>query len=200
MTVHGSHGDQVMDVALRCGPAWTDDHVRRVTALASRLGFIAIHLPSGVAAAYQHALVEELVNSGSDLMIVTDSIDAGLEAANPNVVHGFDLDQVRQVRARLDSGDDASPLIVELPLSIGRTRNEAVARADLEPLFAGEQHPEQSGIFGTFEEAQVQVMDLARAGAEVLLISVPYSEDIADLLAQVRALFVGPSVNLVSQP
>jgi hypothetical protein len=48
-----------------------------------------------------------------------------------------------------------------------------------------------SGVFGTFEQAQQQVLALARAGAEVLLVTVPDELDVADVLAQVRALVVG---------
>ena len=193
MVLQGIQDSQIMDIALRCGSTWTCEQIRHVTALASRLGFIAVHLPSGLDSDTQQRLVEELVNSGCDLMIVTDSLDLA-----PNVVHGFDLVKVKALRERLDAVGDTSPLIVDLALAIGRTRNEAVARASLEPSFSGPEHPENSGIFGTFEEGQIQVMELARAGAEVLLLSLPLCEDMADLLAQVRALVVGPSVNLVA--
>jgi len=193
MVLQGIQDSQIMDIALRCGPTWTLEQIRHVTALASRLGFIAVHLPNGLDSDTQQKLIEELFNSGCDLMIVTDSLDVA-----PNVVRGFDLVQVKALRERLDAAGDTSPLIVDLALAIGRTRNEAVARASLEPSFSGPEHPEISGIFGTFEEGQVQVMELARAGAEVLLLSLPLCEDMADLLAQVRALVVGPSVNLVA--
>ena len=36
-----------------------------------------------------------------------------------------------------------------------------------------------------------QVLALARAGAEVLLVTVPHERDVADLLAQIKALVVG---------
>ena len=86
-----------------------------------------------------------------------------------------------------------------MPVSIGRTYNEAVARADRDPRFVGEAHPQASGIFGTFEQAQEQVLALARAGAEVLLVTLPYELDIADLLAQVKALVVGATPALFQQ-
>jgi alkanesulfonate monooxygenase SsuD/methylene tetrahydromethanopterin reductase-like flavin-dependent oxidoreductase (luciferase family) len=80
---------------------------------------------------------------------------------------------------------------VAIPISIGRTYNEAVARADRDERFVGDAHPRESGIFGTFEQAQEQVLELARAGAEVLLVTVPHELDVADVLAQVKALVVG---------
>jgi 4-hydroxy-3-methylbut-2-en-1-yl diphosphate synthase IspG/GcpE len=55
------------------------------------------------------------------------------------------------------------------------------------------------GIFGTFEQAQEQVLELARAGAEVLLVTVPDEQDIADVLAQVRALVVGATPALLER-
>ena len=72
-------------------------------------------------------------------------------------------------------------------------------RSDRDPRFVGEAHPQESGIFGTFEQAQEQVLALARAGAEVLLVTLPYELDIADLLAQVKALVVGATPALFQQ-
>ena len=106
---------------------------------------------------------------------------------------------MRAARAELDEQEDSRPLIVAVPISIGRTFNEAVARADRDPRFVGDAHPRESGIFGTFEEAQQQVLSLARAGAEVLLVTVPQELDIADVLAQVKALVVGATPVLFDQ-
>jgi len=41
------------------------------------------------------------------------------------------------------------------------------------------------------------VLALARAGAEVLLLTVPHEQDVADVLAQVRALVVGATPALL---
>ena len=119
------------------------------------------------------------------MVVVDDGAD------NVGIVRRNDPDLVRQARAALDDLEDARPLIVAVPISIGRTYNEAVARADRDPRFVGEAHPRESGIFGTFEQAQEQVLELARAGAEVLLVTVPHELDVADVLAQVKALVVG---------
>jgi hypothetical protein len=78
--------------------------------------------------------------------------------------------------------------------------NEAVARADREPRFAGDRHPRVSGIFGTFEQAQEQVLALARAGADGLVVDVPVELDFADVLAQVKALVVGATPALLAHP
>ena len=100
-------------------------------------------------------------------------------------------------RARLDAGSVTRPLQVAVPISLGRTMNEAIARADREPRFAGVRHPRHVGIFGTFEQAQEQVLALARAGADDLVLDVPIARDVADVLAQIRALVVGATLQLL---
>jgi hypothetical protein len=87
-----------------------------------------------------------------------------------------------------------------VPISVGRTLSEAIARADLEPRFQGEHHPQRSGIFGAFEDAQEQVLALARAGADGLVLDIPLERDVADVLAQVRALVVGAAPRLLKAP
>lgn len=88
---------------------------------------------------------------------------------------------------------------VAVPLAIGRTRSEAVARADRDPRFVGDRHPEVSGIFGTFEQAQQQVLALAEAGADRLIVTLAHELDVADLLAQTRALVVGATPALLAK-
>jgi len=78
--------------------------------------------------------------------------------------------------------------------------SEAIARADREPRFTGDRHPSEVGIFGTFEQAQEQVLALARAGADDLVLDVPLEQDVADVLAQIRALVVGATPELVHAP
>jgi alkanesulfonate monooxygenase SsuD/methylene tetrahydromethanopterin reductase-like flavin-dependent oxidoreductase (luciferase family) len=164
------------------------------TMLASRLGYLAVHIPYSTEHPIPSESIDELVDAAGTMMVV---LDEGTDSVG--VVRRFDLDAVRRARAELDSLEDASPLIVAVPISIGRTSTEAVARADREPLFTGDAHPQNSGIFGTFEQAQQQVLDLAQAGAEVLLVTVPEEEDIADVLAQVKALVVGATPALFNQ-
>ncbi|HOZ59858.1 MAG TPA: hypothetical protein PKY70_16870, partial [Nakamurella multipartita] len=111
-----------------------------------------------------------------------------------------DPESVAAERVRLDREGSSRPLQVMVPISIGRTMSEAVARADLEARFAGDRHPRAVGIFGTFEQAQEQVLALARAGAEDLVLDVPLERDVADVLAQIRALVVGATPELVNAP
>ena len=107
------------------------------------------------------------------------------------VLHTADPEAVRR-QAGLD-------VTVAVPLAIGRTRSEAVARADRDPRFVGDRHPEVSGIFGTFEQAQQQVLALAEAGASRLIVTLAHELDVADLLAQTRALVVGATPALLAK-
>jgi hypothetical protein len=96
------------------------------------------------------------------------------------------------------------PVIAALPASVGRTWNEAAARAGRDPRFAAgggiavaggmagaDEDTWQSGLFGTYEQAQAQVLELAAAGADGLRVTVPDEAEVADLLAQVRSVVAG---------
>ena len=179
--------EALLDLALMLPNDLSDDRALLVARLAGRLGFSAVHLafdPAHDTVDAEH--LDRLIDAADPAMVVLDD-----GAATVGIVRRNDPALVRDARAALDSQDDARPLIVAVPISIGRTVNEAVARADREPTFTGDAHPRESGIFGTFEQAQEQVLALAEAGAEVLLLTVPMEADIADVLAQVRALVVG---------
>jgi len=174
----------LLDLALML-PADAEAADRELQArLAGRLGYLAVHVPAELAV--EGDALDRLIAAADPAMVITDD-----GAATPGVVRRNDPALVRAARAELDRAGDGHPLIVAVPISIGRTFNEAVARADRDPRFVGDAHPRESGIFGTFEQAQEQVLALARAGAEVLLVSVPQELDVADILAQVRALVVG---------
>ena len=154
--------------------------------LAGRLGYFAVHVPVAAGDNLPPEAIETLIEAADPAMLV---IDDG--AITEGIVRRNDPALVRAARATLDAREDNRPLIVAVPISIGRTFNEAMARADRDPRFVGDAHPSVSGIYGTFEQAQEQVLDLARAGAEVLLVTVPHELDVADILAQVKALVVG---------
>ncbi len=113
----------------------------------------------------------------------------------PGLVHGLDVEAVRAARSAIQGG----PVVVELSVAIGRTMNEAVARADRDPRFRGSAHPRECGLFGPFEQAQKQVLELARAGATQLRVVLADELDVADLLAQVRALTVGATPALLER-
>ena len=212
-----STSEQLLDLALLLNPGYDPKRRAHVAMLAARLGYIAVHVPvrtesapsssssSGDASRalesgelesgeLESGELDQLVQAAAPAMVV---LDDGTE--RPGVVRRNDPELVRKARAQIDAVEDARPLIVAVPISIGRTRNEAVARAARESRFAGDRHPSVSGIFGTFEQAQDQVLELARAGAEVLLVDIPDDVDVADVLAQVRALVVGATPALLDR-
>jgi hypothetical protein len=184
--------DQLLELALMLHPEHdraTREHLAR---LAGRLGYVAVHVPVGCPLTPDE--LETLVVAADPARVIVD-----VERDEPGRVRSADVAVVQRARRDLDVAGDPRRLVVDVPISIGRTRNEAVARADREPRFAGEAHPERCGVFGTFEQAQVQVLGLAHAGADVLLVTVPDERDVADVLAQVKALMVGATPALFRQ-
>lgn len=185
--------DQLLDLAIMVRPDADAAERELVARLAGRLGYFAVHVAASVPLSTQE--LEQLMAAAEPAMVVID------EAADVlGVVRVNDPELVQRVRMDLDQLEDHRPLIVAVPLSIGRTYSEAMARADREPRFVGDADPRVSGIFGTFEQAQEQVLALARAGAEVLLVTLPHELDIADLMAQVKALVVGATPALRDRP
>ena len=184
--------EQILALALMLNPAHDRASQAHMARLAGRLGFIACHLPLGEDATLSASDMEVLISAAEPALLVIDhGTSSDDEVDVVGIVRTADPKVIRRARARLDEGEDNRPLIVAVPISIGRTMNEAVARADLDPRFVGDAHPRVSGIFGTFEQAQEQVLAIAQAGAEVLLVTVPDERDVADVLAQTRALVVG---------
>jgi alkanesulfonate monooxygenase SsuD/methylene tetrahydromethanopterin reductase-like flavin-dependent oxidoreductase (luciferase family) len=105
-----------------------------------------------------------------------------------------------RVRLACDRGarDPASlGLALEIPVSIGRTVAEARARAEAEPLFLVAGPPQEVGIFGTLEQCQERVIELAHAGVTDLRCVVPNSPDVHDVIAQLTAIAIG-TVDLLS--
>jgi alkanesulfonate monooxygenase SsuD/methylene tetrahydromethanopterin reductase-like flavin-dependent oxidoreductase (luciferase family) len=91
------------------------------------------------------------------------------------------------------AGRDPASLGValEIPVSIGRTTAEAQARAEMESLFEVTGPPQEVGIFGTLEQCQERVIDLAHAGVTDLRCVVPNSPDVHDVIAQLTAIAIG---------
>ncbi|MGY1815503.1 hypothetical protein [Blastococcus sp. SYSU D00820] len=83
-------------------------------------------------------------------------------------------------------------IAVALGVSIGRTMSEAEARA-LRDLHLADPAARGSALFGTFEDAQEQVLQLAAAGVGFLRLNFADEHDVADLLAQFRAVVTGPT-------
>ena len=107
--------------------------------LAGRLGYVAVHLPLPASGVVDPALVERLIEAAEPAMVVVD--DGG---ENPGIVRRNDPLLVAAARAALDAAEDSRPLVVAVPLSIGRTYNEAVARADRDQRFVDDAHPQAS--------------------------------------------------------
>ena len=165
-----------------------------IASMTGRLGFATLHLADVPPSEF----FERLVDAAAPALVIVD-VDTDATAAI-GVVRVNDPAAVAAERARLDAQGSTRPLQVAVPISIGRTMSEAIARADREPRFTGDRHPSEVGIFGTFEQAQEQVLALARAGADDLVLDVPLEQDVADVLAQIRALVVGATPELVHAP
>jgi hypothetical protein len=84
----------------------------------------------------------------------------------------------------------ADQLVVELPVSIGRTRAEAAARATT--WFSEIGDPQMHGLYGTLEECQDRVAELAAVGVSALACVLP-EHDVADVIAQLSAVRVSSS-------
>lgn len=159
---------------------------------------IAVELPARVAVALRTDL-GDLRAANVQLSARADDEAAGLDAAGL-VVHSTDrtatqalLSTLAERRATAGLSATDLPLTVSLPVSIGRTMSEAEARALRDRNLADPDELRAGGLFGTFEDAQRQVLALRRAGADVLRVTLADEHDVADLLAQVRALAVGPT-------
>ena len=181
---------QLLSLAVVLPPGLPPAQALAIATMAGRLGFSAVHLHD----AAETGDLDRLTAAAAPALVVTDFPAGALGLVRTN-----DPGLVAEVRAELDAAGETRPLLVVVPVSIGRTLSEATARADLEPRFA-ERHPRAVGIFGTFEEAQDQVLALARAGADGLVLDVPLAHDVADVLAQIRALVVGATPELIDAP
>ena len=85
-------------------------------------------------------------------------------------------------------------------MSVGRTTAEASARADADEVFRIIGHPERQGLFGTLEECQATAARLAHLGAAELVCYLPWTGDLPDVLAQLRAIAVGAGVLRHGEP
>ncbi len=139
-------------------------------------------------------------------VVIRDLADlpAALQVADDIVLpawHIADLETAAdEVRAEAtEAGRDPSTLGVAalLPVSIGRTQAEAVARVAADPVFTVVGDPAAVGIFGTLEECQDRVIALAHAGITDLRCIVPATLDVHDVIAQLTAITVGTTDVLV---
>jgi hypothetical protein len=83
------------------------------------------------------------------------------------------------------------PVAVELSTSIGRTVAEATARLDSDHRLRDRRDPRRGGLFGTLEQCQARVAELARAGVTEVRCWLPDTPDVHDVIAQLSAVKVG---------
>jgi alkanesulfonate monooxygenase SsuD/methylene tetrahydromethanopterin reductase-like flavin-dependent oxidoreductase (luciferase family) len=115
--------------------------------------------------------------------------DAVLPAsAAPGVAaHVADL---RAVCERAGRDPRSIGVALELPVSLGRTTAEVRARA-ADPIFDLVGQPHDVGLFGTLEQCQERVIELAHAGVTDLRCVIPSSADVHDVIAQLTAVAIG---------
>jgi alkanesulfonate monooxygenase SsuD/methylene tetrahydromethanopterin reductase-like flavin-dependent oxidoreductase (luciferase family) len=100
----------------------------------------------------------------------------------------------RQVQRACERGERAPETLgiaLEVPVSIGRTVAEAEAREESEPMFEILGPPSEVGVFGTLEQCQERVIQMAHAGVTDLRCVLPNSPDIHDVIAQLTAMVIG---------
>jgi alkanesulfonate monooxygenase SsuD/methylene tetrahydromethanopterin reductase-like flavin-dependent oxidoreductase (luciferase family) len=101
------------------------------------------------------------------------------------------VDQVHDACGRNGRDVDSIGIAVVVPVSIGRTTAEASARADTDDRLRRVGDPRQVGVFGTLEQCQERVIELAHAGVTDLRCVVPNAPDMPDVLAQLTAIAIG---------
>jgi alkanesulfonate monooxygenase SsuD/methylene tetrahydromethanopterin reductase-like flavin-dependent oxidoreductase (luciferase family) len=99
--------------------------------------------------------------------------------------------QVRRACERGERDPGTLGIALEAPVSIGRTVAEAQARAESEALFETVGPPSQVGVFGTLEQCQERVIELAHAGVTDLRCVLPNTPDVHDVIAQLTAMVIG---------
>jgi alkanesulfonate monooxygenase SsuD/methylene tetrahydromethanopterin reductase-like flavin-dependent oxidoreductase (luciferase family) len=99
--------------------------------------------------------------------------------------------RIRDACERVGRDPTTLGIALEVPVSIGRTRAEAEARAAGESLFEAAGPPSEVGIFGTLEQCQERVIEFAHAGISDLRCILPNNPDIHDVIAQLTAMAVG---------
>lgn len=99
--------------------------------------------------------------------------------------------QVRDACEQAERDFESLGIALEVPVSIGRTQAEAEARAHGESSFEVLGTPSEVGIFGTLEQCQARVVELAHAGVRDLRCHLPNNPDIQDVIAQLTSIAVG---------
>jgi alkanesulfonate monooxygenase SsuD/methylene tetrahydromethanopterin reductase-like flavin-dependent oxidoreductase (luciferase family) len=101
------------------------------------------------------------------------------------------VDLIRIACERNDRDVATIGVAMVVPVSIGRTTAEASARAEADPRFQSRGSAHEVGVFGTLEQCQERVIELAHAGISELRCVVPNAPDMPDVLAQLTAIAIG---------
>jgi alkanesulfonate monooxygenase SsuD/methylene tetrahydromethanopterin reductase-like flavin-dependent oxidoreductase (luciferase family) len=101
------------------------------------------------------------------------------------------LTELRAACERIQRDPDSIGVAIEIPVSIGRTTAEALARAEADASFKSAGSLRDVGIFGTLEQCQERVIELAHAGVTDLRCVLPNNADVHDVIAQLTAIAVG---------
>jgi len=140
-------------------------------------------------AAIPRLSVEATDASGTGLAarVADDVLISRRKGATPAAI----VDAVREACERSGRDPSTMGIALEMPVSIGRTTAEAQARADGESLFQEVGRLSEVGVFGTLEQCQERVIELAHAGVTDLRCILPNSADVHDVIAQLTAMVVG---------
>lgn len=164
----------------------------------ARLGTTGAFWPASPGNPASHRLLREFREPTTDPAVIGRvSTDGGLIGY---VVHSHDRDDAAAVvRALRERGlSPGTSVTVALPVIVGRTLGEAEARLSRDPVLRRTRDPRRAGLLGTFSDAQAQLTDLILAGADGLRAEPAEEADMADQLAQLRAVAAGP-IALLSQ-
>jgi len=129
--------------------------------------------------------------TAEEISVAARSADDVVLPALDGTVLDAAIADMREACERVERDPDSLGIAIEVPVSIGRTQAEAEARAHGEALFEVLGSPSEVGIFGTLEECQERVIELAHAGVRDLRCHLPNNPDIHDVIAQLTAIAVG---------
>jgi len=158
--------------------------------IAARLGLRRIVIPTSGPLAGDQAAAQRLSQAAPpELEVLSRAPDWHRPAAG-SVGTWLPVWPERDLGTALPQRRGAAELVVDVPVSVGRTSAEAAARAASEPVFGSVGSPAEQGLFGRLEDVQEQVSVLAAAGATELCCIVP-AGDLLDHLAQLATVNVG---------
>jgi hypothetical protein len=177
---------------------WADlrdggQRARLLVATAPRLGFARVLVPTSGPLTGPSALIDAVLAAAPKGSRVTpcdpqERTDPGpSRAARIPTRPGRDLLAILSAAVPIAG---AGGVAADVPVAIGRTQAEAVARAASDPVFTTVGTPIETGLFGRLEDVQAQVAVLAAAGARELCCILP-ADDLLDHLAQLASVAVG---------